>query len=203
MSMIKNIIIVLVILTAGFFAYKYFFVGNGNNSTSLQDVSKGSSTSTAPTNSTQVSNTSGADTSGSAPSGPNNIDLTNASPNTIALSNTQSKNDLYVKQLVALEVINFNMDIFGDDSYKILHDANTNIPEEPKGRHNPFAPIDEGDGSFGDLGNASTSVGFQITSTTTNPLTGNAIPPKNTTSASSSKVDIKVTPPAVIKRTGR
>jgi hypothetical protein len=101
-----------------------------------------------------------------------------------------NQNDQYVKQLVALRAISFNLDLFSDDAYKILHAANTDIPPEEKGRHNPFAPVEVGDGEYVDSASTTTTIlpranavppqtTFQITSSTTpNRLPGI---PKNTT----------------------
>lgn len=67
-------------------------------------------------------------------------DVTNDASGSSALM-TPGESDIYVKQLTALRVINFNFDIFNDDAYKILRVADTDIPSQPKGRHNPFAPV--------------------------------------------------------------
>jgi len=138
MSKIKTIIVVVVILGAGFFAYSYFFVSNNDTTANLKDVSKSGSVTVS---------TTGANASSSK-------DVT--------------QNDQYVKQLIALRAISFNFDLFNDDAYKILHAANTDIPPEEKGRHNPFAPIDAGDGDF-IAATTTVPVGFQVTSTTTVP----------------------------------
>ena len=135
MSKIKLIVIVVILLAAGFFAYSYFFVSNKDTSTNLKDVSK-----------------SGA-----------SADVTST---TASSSKEISQNDQYVKQLIALRAISFNFDLFSDDAYKILHAANTDIAPEEKGRHNPFAPLEAGDGDFLS-GTTTTGAGFQITSTTT------------------------------------
>lgn len=137
MSKIKTIILVVVILAVGFFAYSFFFVSNTDTSAKLTDVS-------------------------------NVGDSTNASS-----TSEVNQNDLYVKQLIALRAISFNFDLFNDDAYKILHAANTDIPPEEKGRHNPFAPIEFGDGQYvgeNPLVNSTTTVsstGFQMTSSST------------------------------------
>ena len=135
MSKIKTIIIVVVVLAIGFFAYNYFFVSNDDTSTGLKDVSE----------------------TGNSPS-----------TKTASSSKDLSQNDQYVKQLVALRGISFNFDLFNDDAYKILHAANTDIPPEEKGRQNPFAPIELGDGDF-IVATTTVPVGFQVTSTTTVP----------------------------------
>lgn len=137
MSKIKLIIIVVVLLAAGFFAYNYFFVSNNDTSTNLKDVSKSGAT---------VTDSAGANATS---------------------SKEISQNDQYVKQLIALRAISFNFDLFSDDAYKILHAANTDIPPEEKGRHNPFAPIEAGDGDFSNGTSTTQTTGFQIISTTT------------------------------------
>ncbi len=118
MSKIKIIIAVVVILGIGFFAYNYFFVSNTDNTSNLKDISK-------------TDSSTGSDSSGTA-----------------STSRDVSQNDQYVKQLIALRAITFNFDLFSDDAYKILHAANTDIPPEDKGRHNPFAPVEAGDGAY-------------------------------------------------------
>lgn len=138
MSKIKTIIVVVVILAVGFFGYSYFFVSNKDTTTNLKDISK-----------------------------PGAI-TTDAAGGTATSSKEISQNDQYVRQLIALRAISFNFDLFSDDAYKILHAANTDIPPEEKGRHNPFAPIEAGDGNFLDATTTTpANMGFQITSTTT------------------------------------
>lgn len=152
MSKIKTIIVVVVILAIGFFAYSYFFVSNNDTSANLKDVSGASSSSDATGTSTSPTK-----------------DL--------------SQNDQYVKQLIALRAITFNFDLFSDDAYKILHAANTDIPPVDKGRHNPFAPLEEGDGNYTIATttptSTTTSLGFQVTSSTTpkTPVTPAAFKP--------------------------
>ena len=136
MSKIKTIIVVVVILAIGFFAYSYFFVSNNDTSANLKDVSKSASAATDATGTTASS------------------------------SKEINQNDQYVKQLIALRAISFNFDLFSDDAYKVLHAANTDIPPEEKGRHNPFAPVETGDGNFVSA-TTPAPVGFQVTSTTT------------------------------------
>ncbi len=131
MSKIKTIIVVVLILAAGFFAYSYFFVSDKDTTSNLQEVSKSGFSSKSATSSKEI-----------------------------------NQNDQYVRQLIALRAISFNFDIFSDDAYKILHASNTNIPPEEKGRQNPFAPIETGDGGFSNTA-APTSTGFQIVSTST------------------------------------
>ena len=70
------------------------------------------------------------------------------SNSTASSSKDYNQNEQYVKQLSALQAIVFNLDMFNDDAYKILKAANTDIPAEEKGRRNPFAPIDAGDGEY-------------------------------------------------------
>ncbi len=137
MSKIKTIIVVVVILVAGFFCYSYFFVSDKDTTSNLKDISK----------------------TGSAGA--------SSDINTATSSKEINQNDQYVKQLIALRSITFNFDLFLDDSYKILHAANTDIPPEEKGRHNPFAPIESGDGNFLSATGTTPTTGFQITSTTT------------------------------------
>jgi len=137
MSKIKTIIIIVVVLAIGFFAYNYFFVSNDDTSAGLKDVSE----------------------TGNSPS-----------TKTASSSKDLSQNDQYVKQLVALRGISFNFDLFNDDAYKILHAANTDIPPEEKGRQNPFAPIELGDGEYTDATstiNAVLNADFQATATST------------------------------------
>lgn len=140
MSKIKTIILVVIIMVVGFFAYNYFFVSNSDTSAKLTEVTNGGG-------------------------------LTNASS-----TKEVNQSDLYVKQLIALRAIAFNLDLFSDDAYKILHAANTNIPPEEKGRKNPFAPIEFGDGEY--VGEnpvinstpsvtSASSTAFQITSSST------------------------------------
>ncbi|MEI8062244.1 MAG: hypothetical protein WCG97_03020 [bacterium] len=88
----------------------------------------------------------------------------NASTSTSGIDLTQ--NDLYVKQLTAMSAISFDFYLFKDVAYKILHSPTVIVQDEPKGRHNPFAPIEQGDGSYvADL--TAPASGFQITSTST------------------------------------
>ena len=73
-------------------------------------------------------------------------DVNNSSDTNPSLM-TSEESDTYVKQLTALRVINFNFDIFSDEAYKILRVADTDIPLQPKGRHNPFAPVGDNGGN--------------------------------------------------------
>ncbi len=101
----------------------------------------------------------------------------NASTSPSGIDLTQ--NDLYVKQLVAMRAISFNLDLFKDDAYRILHSPTVVVQDEPKGRHNPFAPIEQGDGAYVAAGTTtSPALGFQITSSSTvATTTSSAIPP--------------------------
>lgn len=92
---------------------------------------------------------------------------TSTGSSTVAVGVNQ--NDQYVRQLIALKAIAFNFDLFSDDAYKILHAANTDIPPEDKGRHNPFAPIEFGDGQYTNTVATTTNAGFQIVATSSTP----------------------------------
>lgn len=116
MSNLKTIIIAVVIIIAGFFAYSYIFLGDKDNTTGLKDVS------------------------GNTPAGTNTAATASSAGGASAVSS--SKNDIYVKQLSTLSSIDFKFNIFMDEAYLILHISDTDIPDQPKGRHNPFAPID-------------------------------------------------------------
>ena len=140
MSKLKTIIVIVVILAIGFFAYSYFFVSNEDTSANLKDVSKPTTTGT----------------------------VTDSTKAIVPVSKELSQNEQYVKQLIALRAISFNFDLFNDDAYKILHAANTDISPEEKGRHNPFAPIETGDGDYINVA-STTPPGFQLTSTSTLP----------------------------------
>lgn len=91
------------------------------------------------------------------------VALTASSTDATGVANTLSQNDQYLKQLIALKGIDLKLDLFKDDAYKILHLYNNEIIPEPRGRENPFAPVEQGAGKYG--AGIINSTSFQITST--------------------------------------
>lgn len=51
----------------------------------------------------------------------------------------------FVSQLLAIHNINLNLDLFSDPVFLGLHDFSRTIPDQPKSRLNPFAPINPAD----------------------------------------------------------
>jgi sortase (surface protein transpeptidase) len=163
---LKNIIVLIILVVLAFFGYKYFM------------NSKTSTTSSAQTTSSNLNANSPANSSSLSSSNSNTSD-TNNLDNADAMDQGTLANDEYIKELSIVDTINFNPALFTDDAYKILKVSNLQIPDEPKGRVNPFAPTGQ-DGFV-----ASTTVG-------TYPTLPVVPAPKKTTT----KTTVKVPPPA-------
>ena len=74
----------------------------------------------------------------------------------------------FVIQLLAIQSIHFNTDLFGDPAYTNLHDFSRPILDQPKGRPNPFAPIgDDSNTVVGDNTVPSAAAAPALAATTT------------------------------------
>lgn len=76
----------------------------------------------------------------------------------------------FVNQLLAIQNIKFNTDIFNDPAYQSLQDFSRELITQPTGRPNPFAPLGQADAEVAGFGS---STGFVITNqaTTSKPAT--------------------------------
>ncbi len=116
---LKNIILLIILVVLAFAGYYFFFAKK-----KAEVSTAGSSSQQSSSGSNRAASVSGAD-------GETEVD-----EGIVA-------NEEYLKQLIAYREINFNRAMFDDDAYKILQVSNTDIPEEEKGRPNPFAPLDQ------------------------------------------------------------
>ena len=93
----------------------------------------------------------------------------------------------FVIQLLAIQSIHFNTELFGDPAYTYLHDFSRPIIDQPKGRPNPFAPI--GDDSNTVVGDNAAPVATPALAATTTGFI--KISDGTSTAATSTKTKVK------------
>ncbi|MES3005791.1 MAG: hypothetical protein V4664_02485 [Patescibacteria group bacterium] len=71
----------------------------------------------------------------------------NTTGNTGTASDPNSPGAQFVSQLLAIQNIHFNLDLFKDPAYAYLQDFSRELTPQEVGRDNPFAPLEGGSGS--------------------------------------------------------
>lgn len=112
-----------------------------------------------------------------------------ASPGSAALDGPGKD---FVTQLLAIQNIKFNLDLFNDPVFKGLQDYHRDLVPQDTGRPNPFAPLD------GDTSGASASGAFSGFGT--NTTDASASPDAAAIDAATSKATSKVPAKAPIKK---
>ena len=80
----------------------------------------------------------------------------------------------FVTQLLAIQNIKFNLDLFSDPVFKGLHDDHRDLVPQESGRPNPFAPLDgdtsgAADGTVSANGGAFSAYGMSTTDASASP----------------------------------
>lgn len=150
---LKNIVILIVLIVLTFVGYKYFFASkNETSQSSSQSMQNASPTSSG--------------------------NLTDANTEEEYFNDTDEgtiANNEYLRQLNTVNGIDFDLALFSDPAYQLLKVSSTYIPDEPKGRINPFAPVEQEyggtpsdtPGAYSNLSFATSSKSTAKTTTTT------------------------------------